>query len=79
MGRTVKVFIPTGGLFLIDVIFKYAGMYELSAFVSVPMQTLTHVGAASLCAWAFVSTGKVKKQLVEKFPHGIGRLLIRWT
>lgn len=79
MKRSVKVFVPMGGLFVIDFIFHFAGVYELSAFFRVPMQALCNVGVAALCAWAVVSNGKVKNQLIEKFPHGIGRLLILWN
>ena len=79
MVRSVKVFIPMGGLFVIETILYHTGIYEFTAFLKIPLQTLCRVGIAALCAWALVCNDKVKGQLMQKYPHGIGRLMARWT
>ena len=71
----MKVFIPMGGLFVMDLIFYYAGIYDYSPYLRVPVETICRVGIAALCAWAVVCNRKVKGQLVEKYPRGIGKIL----
>ena len=71
------VFIPMGGLFVIDSVLYHAGIYEVSPFLRVPVETLCRVGIAALFAGAVVCNRKIKSQLIEKYPQGFGRLLIR--
>ena len=68
-----------GGLFVLDSIFYQTGLYDYSAFCRLAVQTFCRLGITALVAWAVTCNRKVKSQLIEKYPQGIGRLLIRWT
>ena len=76
--RSFKVFLIMGGLFLIDLVLYFSGFYKKSSYWKLPVETVCRMGIALACAWVFICNEKVKGQLVEKFPRGIGRLLLRF-
>ena len=66
-----------GGLFIIDAVFQHGGLYSYSVYVRLPVEIFCRVGIAGSCAWALVFNDRVKNQLAEKFPQGIGRFFAR--
>ena len=74
----MKVFLFMGGFFIIDSVFYFSGFYKTDSYFKVPVETVCRLGMVLACAWVFVCNEKIQGQLIEKYPRGIGRLLLRW-
>ena len=61
---------------MVDIILDFFGFYNTNSYFKVPAMTICRVGFGLACAWVLICNEKVKGQLIEKYPRGIGRFLV---